>query len=187
MPRRLLGDILLISDWTRDDSAAEARLEKIEKAIDVLGQLDERRLIRLALVDKLRIVISEAPGPYYDAGANICVLPTAMVVDWSPVLIALVVVHEATHARIHRAGIRYKPALRERIERRCVREQMAVAALAPDGERLVAWLEQTHAESWYTEPQMRRRQLEELRLIGVPRWVITVLRALVDPNASTVP
>ena len=52
----------------------------------------------------------------------------------SPELIAAVIVHEATHARLERYGIGYEEKLRARIEAVCFRRELAFAAKLPNGE-----------------------------------------------------
>jgi hypothetical protein len=60
-----------------------------------------------------------------------CHLSAKFVEDYSAANVAIAIVHEATHARVGQAGIPLYPDLRSRIERRCVREEIAFAQRLP--------------------------------------------------------
>ena len=66
-----------------------------------------------------------------------------------PELIASVIVHEATHARLMRCGIGYEEELRARVEKVCLRRELAFAAKLPNGEQIRA---QTDPELGYLPP-----------------------------------
>ena len=82
----------------------------------------------------------------------------------TPELLAAVIVHEATHARLWRRGIRYEEAQRPRIEEICVRREIAFAAKLPNGEDAHDQAERTLAlcatgENW-TSAAFRERYIE---------------------------
>lgn len=62
--------------------------------------------------------------------------------------VASYIVHEAVHARIAKRGIRYWPDLRARIERRCLREQIAFLGELPGRADLVAFCEDYLYRRW---------------------------------------
>jgi hypothetical protein len=57
----------------------------------------------------------------------------------SPAQFAVVVVHEAMHARLHQAGVRPGFEKTSRIERACIRAEVRFAIKVPGGEALHAW------------------------------------------------
>ena len=63
-----------------------------------------------------------------------CVIDERFVVDegTTPEMIASVIVHEATHARLFRMGIGYEEGRRARVEQVCLRRELAFAAKLPD-------------------------------------------------------
>ena len=91
--------------------------------------------------------------------------------------IASILVHEFTHARIDAAGIRYGPATRIRIERACVRQQIAFTTRLPPSEandRLAARLR----SQWERAPELwsaaaaAERFERAGRALGMPDWLI---------------
>ena len=91
--------------------------------------------------------------------------------------IASTIVHEFTHARIDAAGIRYGPATRIRIERACVRQQIAFTTRLPPSEandRLAAGLR----KQWERAPELWSSAAAEERFeragraVGMPNWLI---------------
>ncbi len=96
--------------------------------------------------------------------------------DVSDLSIASVLVHEATHARLDHCGFGYDEAERDRIEKVCLRREMAFAKRVP-GATLDGRVEETLAhERDYSDASLDemavadgRKQLAEL---GTPRWII---------------
>ena len=79
-------------------------------------------------------------------------------------LLAAVIVHEATHARLWRRGIRYEEAQRPRIEEICIRREIAFAVKLPNGETVRDQAERSLAfcatgEHW-TSTAFRERYIE---------------------------
>ena len=84
-----------------------------------------------------------------------CYLCEKELAERADAVIAATLVHEAVHARLQRAGLRYWPDLRPRIEAVCVREEIAfvrllAAAGFTDTERWLAWLDRRLQR--YTKP-----------------------------------
>ncbi len=104
-------------------------------------------------------------------------------VEW----IASAIVHEATHARLEKLGIRYDEAVRQRIERICARRELDFARHLSGVDALleeITWrLDRCSEENAsYTDQNMWEKtdqgNAEILRHLGTPEWVITlVLRA----------
>jgi hypothetical protein len=99
-------------------------------------------------------------------------------------LLASVIVHEATHARLwERFG--YDEALRPRIEAICIRRQLAFAAKLPTGRQAREWAEQMLASSdpaTLSNANFWKRyydwRVEELHRLGVPDWAIRMIPVL---------
>jgi hypothetical protein len=87
-------------------------------------------------------------------------------------------VHEATHGHYCLRRIGYPAALRHRIERICMREQLAFARTLPGAHELCAQLERnlSLAPSVWTSEAFKQRYLdgerETARQLGIPDWVI---------------
>ena len=87
------------------------------------------------------------------------------------------IVHEYTHARVEAAGIRYNADSRVRIERVCIRQQLAFVGLLPASDertdfetRLKVTLERAPA-IWSARTDEEEWQ-KAMPLLGVPPWLI---------------
>lgn len=89
--------------------------------------------------------------------------------------LSLKIVHEATHARIHRSGIAYDPELRSRIETMCVKEEIAFAGRLPDPVGLIHDAQRKLAEPWWREDELQGRWSAHLRARGMPERIIHIL------------
>ncbi len=98
--------------------------ERVQAALALIRDLDPRRFRRLSR-DLRRIVVAPFAMACYHDLTESCILPLDEVQRFSEGRVATIIVHEATHARLHRARVRSIPALRQRIEQCCVREQVA--------------------------------------------------------------
>ena len=166
-------------------SAARYVLDRAEVALALIGQRDPVRLARLRR-DTPRVLLGarRVGDACYDAASDLVVLNLEVVGrrETSPTQLALLIVHEAAHARIERTGIRYTPECRVRIERVCRRAELAFAERLPEPDR-----------SWYVE-QCRRALVEppgdysdealieweaaESIRSGLPKWLVSLLRRL---------
>jgi hypothetical protein len=101
-------------------------------------------------------------------------------VEW----IASAIVHEATHARLEKLGIRYDEAVRQRIERICARRELDFARHLSGVDALqeeITWrLDRCSEENAsYTDQNMWENTVqgnaEILRHLGTPEWVIALV------------
>lgn len=104
----------------------------------------------------------------------------------SPAMIAAVIVHEATHARLDRYGFTYEEKSRSRIEAVCLRREIAFAARLLDGKRVREDAEATlvlcMTEDYWTSAAFDERNIQAGRDLGIPEWGIRIIlgiRALV--------
>jgi hypothetical protein len=117
---------------------------------------------------------------------NACLLDERVVASENTTLecIASAIVHEATHARLEKRGIRYDEAVRPRIERICARREFdfvrhlsGVDALQ---EEITRRLDRCNEENTsYTDQNMWQEidqgNAEMLRHLGTPEWVIALV------------
>jgi hypothetical protein len=162
-------------------------LERVEQALQVIKTHDPRRYDRLRR-DLSRIWVRLLTGDRgcFNATLRACELDSRFVLDsnTTPVELAATIVHESAHARIEQCGIAYRRELRHRIEAACRRQEIAFANRLPDGvvirERADEWLA-TPSEFWSDDAFEERYvdgTLSTLRYLGVPVWLLPILRKL---------
>src|ERR1700724_2307085 len=179
-------DGLWIGTWETD---AEPILCRIEAALLLIKRYDRIRYDRL-LRDLQRVWVLLLPssiGSFEDRIYR-CEIDTryCLAETTTPELLAAVIVHEATHARLWRHGIRYEEAQRPHIEEICLRREIAFAAKLPNGEDARDQAERTLAlcasGEYWTSAAFRERYIEGgvelLRYMGVPGWLALVFRWL---------
>lgn len=179
-------DGLWIGSWR----GSSEDLTRVEGALSLIRQhspLDYARIIR----DLARIWVHLAlygQGQYRHS-LRACILDERYVADPATTLeqIASTIVHEATHARLERCGIRYKEELRTRIEAACFRRELAFARRLPG----CAEMQQDLAQrlEWYranpdefSDARFREHheagEIEVLGYLGTPDWLIRAVRIL---------
>jgi len=179
-------DGLWIGTW---ETEAEPILRRIEEALLLIKRYDRIRYDRL-LRDLQRVWVLLLPSSIGSFEVRIyrCEIDTryCLAETTTPELLAAVIVHEATHARLWRRGIRYEEAQRPRIEEICLRREIAFAAKLPNGEAVRDQAERTLAlcatGEYWTSAAFRERYIEGgvelLRYMGVPGWLAQVFRWL---------
>lgn len=165
------------------DNDSAASLDRVAQALDLIKTCDRRRYDRL-IRDLERVWVLIIPGgiAHFDYSIWACVLDPRHVLDEanSPAGIAATIVHEATHARLWRRGIRYQEDLRPRVEAICFRSERAFAARIPNGERIREQADQQlHAyagQDYWTDEAFHRRynngSIEALLYLQMPNWLI---------------
>jgi hypothetical protein len=167
-------------------------LDRVEAALCLIKTHDRLRYDRL-LRDLERVWVAVLPGTLgvYNEALKACELDPRHVLDEdaSAEMIAATIVHEATHARLHGAGIAYDEAQRARIEAVCARRELAFARKLPNGERVRRGAEYlldmcASPDSWNDvslEARYADGIAEALHYIGMPEWLVRIslrLRAL---------
>jgi hypothetical protein len=91
-----------------------------------------------------------------------------------PEELAMTIVHETTHANLHRHGFDYDPAKRSQIERICVRAEIAFAKRLPGGASLAqaATARLDYGETFWSEEEFLQRGLKALHTLNIPTWFI---------------
>jgi hypothetical protein len=93
----------------------------------------------------------------------------------APVKIASTLVHEATHARLHRLGIRYTEQTDIRVERACTREELRFLSQVPEGDAAalidgVRSKYESAATLWSRESHIARTD-QALATVNAPVWL----------------
>ena len=164
--------------WTDPERSAAAT--KLRAALDLIATAQPRRLARMKRdLSRLLVTSVQVADAQFDPQTRTCLLDQSYVCkpEISPAHLAAVIAHEATHARIFAAGIGYSPELRPRIERLCMRQELALALLLPDGE-----LAAQHARrgldlpdaTWDTAAIVTRR-IAVVRSWGWPEWLVRLI------------
>jgi len=173
---------------TNDDNP-EPVLARLRDALSLIKRYDPVCYSRLTR--DLARVWARSPAHHplaiFDHRLGACVLHTRFVMAESTTLdlVATVIVHEATHARLWNRNVHYEEALRPRVEAICVRREMAFAARLPNGkqayeraEQALAWCNSDHLSNDALYRQREAQDVEELRRLGVPDWVVRAIVVL---------
>jgi hypothetical protein len=171
------------------DSEPEPILRRVEEALYLIKAYDGVRYVRL-IRDIERVWVRPIPGALgsFEDSLHACVLDRGFVLAETslPELIAATIVHEATHARLHRRGIGYEEKLRTRIEAVCFRRELAFASKLPNGEQARERAERSltfyASEDYWTNAAFGERfdkdQGDLLRSLGAPNWLVRTALAL---------
>lgn len=158
---------------------------RISAALQLVRSTAPRRWQRLVRdVSRLHCTKLGRPGAHYDHSIAACVIDADYVRGSPASFLAASVIHEATHARIEKAGIAYLPVQRHRIERRCMVEEIDFAeALAGDQAHLLTHLRSAIDSVWYSDEQFAERLIARYRALGIPPWMIHWLQRGSEPRA----
>jgi hypothetical protein len=167
--------------WVGSVERDSVLFQRISEALALIKTRDRRRYSRL-LRDLKKIWIRLLPGDVarFEPSLSACEIDTRFVRDQPPDIIATVIVHEATHARIMRAGVRYEESRRQKIERICIRQEMIFASKLPDGEAIAQWSRTSlQIPPDLSDAALAQRELagnlEILRYCSTPEWLIRVV------------
>lgn len=122
----------------------------------------------------------------YNSSLNACLLDERYVADPETSIghIACTLVHEATHARLHRYGIEYVEERRARIEAICFRRELAFAARLPDSaelqQHIAQYLDWYGANpEYFDDARFTERRDDDIRAalrhVEMPDWLIRVI------------
>ena len=160
----------------RFEGEAAELVGKVGEALTLISEVDPRRCSRL-WADVPRVYIRGQVHGSYWRDENAIVLPAARVRDEEPVEIALTMIHEAAHARLEKVGIGYWPDLQQRIESRCVKEQLGfcrrLEAAGWGMDRRIKWYEHRLSGPLYERWSAARWALYVLflPLLALPVWL----------------
>lgn len=165
-----------------DKKLSASALCRVEEALQLIKRHDPIRYRRV-VSDLDRIWINLLPGPLgqYREELKLCELDERYVLakDTTPELVASVIVHEATHARLKRCGIGYDEPLQSRVEAVCFRRELAFSSKLPNGfsahERAISYLDYYTPEKFTFSVRLDRNDkgtVDALRYLGTPEVLI---------------
>ena len=168
-------------------SDSEPALQRVEAALQLINRcapLHYRR-VKNSLSRIWVTLVPHGAGCYLHS-LNACLLDERVVASESTTLewIASAIVHEATHARLEKRGIRYDEAVRHRIERICAQRELDFARRLSGvdtlHEEITRRLDLCNEENAsYTDQNMWQKidegNAEMLRHLGTPEWVIVLV------------
>jgi hypothetical protein len=165
-------------------------LRRVERALLLVKQhspLHYSRVIRG--LERIWIFLLPQGLGQYSHSLKACVLDERFIADSATSVerIASVIVHESTHARLEQCGIAYDEALRGRIEAICFRRELAFAVRLSDNAELVEEIAKylkwyggnpDYFRDAYVLEREREGEIEALRHIGTPEWLIRAVPAM---------
>jgi hypothetical protein len=164
------------------EGSRPAVLAKLAAALSLIERYDPRRLRRL-VEHGVRIYLGAFArrGNMYSQELNMIRLGSD-IMDGSPTSVALVIIHEAAHARIE--GLVHQTRRNiARAERRCVEEQIAFSRRMPstdtqEWEHWEAAMRARLAKPWWT-PRARLRSIAEAMIDdGADTWFWRLVKRL---------
>lgn len=151
---------LLILDY-RAAPADPSAVAKITEALELIASCDRRRADRIAR--DLRAValleIGSAAGAYV-AGSRTCYLNPRALDEESVAVVAILIAHEATHARLDSLRfVKWWPPLHYHVKHRCLCEELALAARLPRDRfpTITQWAANRAATSRYRSAPRRNK------------------------------
>jgi hypothetical protein len=127
------------------------------------------------------ILIFDAYGNrgIYISDLKLCQVSTdyALLEKTTPLHLASVLVHEATHGFLDSRRITYEEPHRVRIERICIKEQMAFARRSPEAGDLLTEAQSllSIAPEFWKDEAFFERGVEELKKMGAPKWLVNLV------------
>jgi hypothetical protein len=163
-------------------------LRRVEDALRLIKDHDPLHYSRIiSHLERIWVDLLPHARASYERSLNACKLDERFVLLETTSLerIASCIVHEATHARLERWGIGYDDEkVRSRIEAICLRRELNFVGKLPQAEplreelaRTLEWCIGEHdyfsnVNSWQ---RWERGNVETLRHLGAPDWVISVV------------
>jgi len=125
---------------TRPDIDSEYVFARLDVALALIEQYQPSHFRRMRR-DFSRIQVRRFPcrGAYFPE-TRICLVELTFVVnrEFTPTQVAATILHEAMHARLDNAGVKYEATAAAKHERFCRRAEVEFGMVAPDGGPVVA-------------------------------------------------
>ncbi|MGA2788088.1 MAG: hypothetical protein ABSF60_11225 [Verrucomicrobiota bacterium] len=152
---------------------------KIDQALNLISKYDPRRYLQIRR-DVKKIWISATPG--YCANwmdeLQMCTIDSNYFYrdNVSASEIALTIIHESTHARLCKLKIEYTEDIRDRVERVCIKSEIAFAKRLPDGQKFVEMVESKLQipKSYWTDTQFQQRDLDAFAELCEKNWLARI-------------
>jgi hypothetical protein len=124
---------------TRPDIESEDVFARLDEALGLIERHQPSHFRRMHR-DFARIQVRRFPcrGAYFP-DTRICLVELTFVVNrnFTPTQVAATILHEAMHARLDNAGVKFNPSGAAKHERFCRRAEVEFGMLAPDGAAVV--------------------------------------------------
>ena len=153
-------------------------LHRVNGALQVIKTYDPYRYKRV-LRETHRVWVHYLPGNPAEFATELrrCLLDPRFVLSSSPEIIASAIVHEATHGKLGRYNIGYSEEIRHRVEKVCMRQELAFARKLPNGEELRQRVDRRLAfppELWTSEAMYQRRRAGVIALFRseLSKWLV---------------
>jgi hypothetical protein len=198
-PSRTLHGITVGLQPAWEEHIEGRAFERVEAGLSLIAEYEPRRLRRIGRDIRIWVERTAYAPAYYVEALRLCVIDRTFVTadDTAPAMIAVAVVHEATHARLFRRNIPYAEAIRPRIEAICDTQSAAFARRLPEGESLARRiLQQGPADvtHWTSDNLDRRwRDAKHAELVAVrqevedsnlPGWLKRLMRRVLLSRAA---
>src|SRR5256885_6370463 len=165
---------------TRPDIDSEDVFARLDAALELIERYQPSNFRRMHR-DFARIQVRRFPcrGAYFPE-TRTCLVELTFVVnpEFTPTQVAATILHEAMHARLDNAGVKYESTSAAKHERFCRRAEVEFGMLAPNGgpvvERALASLASADEEvapviDW--EIAGRRVDAADLHALSAPPWM----------------
>jgi hypothetical protein len=124
------------------------------------------------LADRIRHIVVWPGDQVFAVDAHEIYVPSEALLGVTDLMLASVLVHEATHLRVYARGIRYEPQYRWRIERLCISEQVRfLRCFREDGEALARAAEDCLNRPWWTGAEGEKRLDRAIEKHNLPKWL----------------
>lgn len=178
---------------TRPDIDSEHVFRRLDESLALIERYQPSHFRRMRR-DFSRIQVRRFPcrGAYFP-DTRICLVELTFVVnpEFTPTQVAATILHEAMHARLDNAGVRYEATAAAKHERFCRRAEVEFGMVAPDGgpvvERALASLASADEEvapviDW--ELAGRRVAEKDVDALSAPDWMKRAIARRVGPTKS---
>lgn len=158
---RVLEDGFRILD-SNTTPGSQDRIQKVTDALNMLRRISPRRAASIqGRASRIFVFPTTGTDGEYWRKPRAVVLNRSFVERASPEELLLVIVHEATHARLMDRGIPYSASIRHRVEQACIREEIRTASLLGSAEAWVARVRNKNAtpDFWSDEAARKRKEL----------------------------
>jgi hypothetical protein len=178
--RYVVRGLPVLVENTRPDIATGFVIERLDAALALVERYQPWRLRHLRRdVREIAVIRFPCRGAYFPE-TRTCLVELTFVVnrEFTPTQIAATILHEAMHARLDNAGVKYDPASAAKHERFCRRAEVEFGMVAPDGapvvERALASLASADEEvapviDW--ELAGRRVAEVDIAALSAPEWM----------------
>ncbi len=151
----------------------EARFGKLDAALSLIESSSPRRMVRMRRdLKRLFFLPTGGVAGVFLESVDACGIDAGWLLQASELAVAMTLVHEATHARICGCGIPCQGSTIPRIEALCVREEVSFAERFADSAAEVAEAHAAVARGWWGRGESEARRLQQLRQLGVPKWLL---------------